>query len=118
MRELPPRKVHADRQRSFGSVDPLPALHLNAGFKEHPLADVNDGTCFLGHRYEPIRSDRAALGMLPPNQRLKTDKPASLEFDDRLILDEKLVSIDRATQVCLELQQVHRVGVHALVEYD
>ena len=57
-----------------------------------------------------------ALRVLPADQRLDLADAAGLEIDDRLVVDAQLVALDGVAQVGLQLQPLHRLGVHARIE--
>src|SRR5260370_36235908 len=55
--------------------------------------------------------------MLPANQRFKPGEMSVVERDDRLIVNTKLFTIERASQIIFHLHQVNCSRVHSLVEY-
>src|SRR5205807_9223704 len=96
----------------------LPAFHLKARLQQHPPTNRNDRARFFGYGDEIVWRDQAALRMLPTNQSLKPYEHTRVEPDNGLVVDVELASIDRATQIAFELQQMNRASVHILVEDD
>ena len=64
--ELPRRQIDGH------FVGPWPGCRLATGSPKHPFADRNDETAFLGDGDEFARLDKTMLGMVPTNQRLKS----------------------------------------------
>ena len=50
--------------------------------------------------------------MLPPHERFDTGDRASLEDDDRLVVEHELLLLDRAAQIGLQLDPLQRHRVH------
>src|SRR4029078_13021191 len=80
-------------------------------------ADVADEARLLGDVDELTGRDEPALRMLPPEQRLDRHDPAAVERDPRLIVNSKLITLERAAQIGLEAEPPHRDFVHAGVEH-
>ena len=79
-------------------------------------ADGHYHAGFLQQRHELERSDGAALGVLPAQQRLHARHVAPGEVHDRLVAQRELVRVERALEVALELQPRERPGVHLGLE--
>src|SRR5579871_4076376 len=95
----------------------LPNFHLPAGLTQYPLSDRQDQTNILSHFEELERGNQALLGVLPTDQRLKPGNLAGFEPHDGLIVEAKLILLDRGPKFAFKLQTVHRASVHALVKY-
>ncbi len=109
-RELHGRKI--DRQLDRGR----PARRFAAGFAQCPRADVDDQSRVLGNGDESVRSDEAALGMPPAQQRLRAAHLHPIEIDERLVVYLQLVACQRLAQVPLQLAALVRPGVHFRLE--
>src|SRR4029079_1085053 len=94
-------QIDREAQRHVVSV---PLDYLPAGIAQHARAQRLDHSGFLGHRYEFIRADDAALGIAPAQQRLDGARAARLLLDLRLIEEKELVVHQAAAHVGLELQ--------------
>ena len=96
---------------------PLPLGQLFARAPQNPHPDRNNQARVFSQRNEIDRAYKAALRMLPTNQRFKTRKLAIFQRNDRLVMNAKLLALEGAAQVCFHLQQVNRARVHAFVEH-
>src|SRR5216684_1308861 len=113
--ELLGAEVDADLQG--GHVEPLlPAPHLPARLAQHPPADGQDEPRLLRQRDELGRREQPATGMLPAHQRLRAGDLAGRQRHHRLVVETELAALQRAAQVGLELEQLHRAVVHGGVE--
>src|ERR1041385_5698759 len=92
------REIDADEQRRCCRISVQPLTRLAASRFEHRLSDRKNQTCFFGHRNEVLRRHQSKLRMAPAYERFKSDQGAIVERDDRLIIDEKLISFARAAQ--------------------
>jgi hypothetical protein len=83
----------------------LPASDLAAGGAQHVLAELDDQAGVLGHRDELGRRHRAALGVVPAQQRLDARDLAAGQVVEGLVGEPQLVgALERAAQVGLDLQ--------------
>ena len=90
-----------------------PGRHLAAGLVQHPGAERDDEPGLLGQREELQRGHHAAVGMLPPHQRLDAgDRPVA-EVDHRLIGDAQLPALDGVRQLVAERES----GAGAIVQH-
>ena len=84
--ELQRRDVDRDRQRHARAA---PARRLAHRLAEHPVAERDDETRFLGHRDESRRRHLAQLGVAPAQQRLGADDGVAVDVDLRLVVQAK-----------------------------
>ena len=117
LRDLLARKIDAHEQMTVRGRLPLPLTKLLASFLQNPKTDGNDKPGIFSQRNKVRWINKSTLGMLPANQRFESGKRAVIERNDRLIVDAELFAIERAPQVILHLQQIHRLCMHALVEH-
>ena len=66
-------------------------------------AEVDDEAALLGDPEELVGAEQPALGMLPADERLERLDRAGRERDDRLVVDDDLVALERAAQLDREL---------------
>src|SRR5678809_1268448 len=85
--ELARRQVHRNRQPALHPDEGGPA----AGLAQHPFAELEDHAALLGELDEIARLDQAALGVLPPRERLVSGDEPGFRIDDRLVIDAQLV---------------------------
>ena len=72
-----------------------PLDELTAGFVQHPVADPTDQATALGDRDELRGRDRAALGVIPPNQCLHAHDGLVTQRDDGLVFEPELAPLKR-----------------------
>src|SRR5579862_4758235 len=65
---------------------------------------------------EFCRHDKT-FGPLPATECFKPYNPAVAQGNNRLVVDPKLIQLDRFAQVSLKLQTSDRPGMHRMVEY-
>src|SRR5205085_7711681 len=73
-------------------------------------------TRLLGKWDELGRRDEPAFGVLPADERFRTDAPRVRERDHRLEEDAQLAALERAVQGVLGRVSSERSGAHGLVE--
>src|SRR5882724_2123199 len=95
----------------------LPFNHFLARFLQHRLPDANDQSGLLGDRNELAWCNQPSLRMCPAHQRLKPGETATFERNDRLIINEEFVALDRQSQITLQPQTRDGPGMHSLVEH-
>ena len=81
------------------------------------VADLVDQPALLGEGDERQGSQQAALGVRPAHQRLHGDDLSADQVEDRLVVDDQLAAIGRATQAGLEVETVDRRLVHLVGEH-
>src|ERR1700722_16356106 len=81
-----------------------PECTLATGLIEYPSTDIDDLARLLEDRYELVWRDDALLGMLPPDQRFDARDLTAVKIDDRLVLEEELLLLDRGTQFRSQLE--------------
>ena len=91
----------------------LPAHGLAARLAHHPSAERHDEPRLFGERNERERREHSARGMVPAHERLDAGDLARVQEHDRLIAKNELLALDRVAQIGLELEPLHRFGVHA-----
>ena len=106
--ELQRRDVDGDGQAR-------PALAVEAGAPQHPLAELDDEAGVLGDRNEIRRRDLAGGRMVPARQRLDADHDRAAGVDDRLIGGGEAVVADRVQQIAFQELALRKVGVHRRV---
>ena len=112
--QLVSRDVDRERERlSRRALSACQPDGLPARLAHHPAAERNDQPRLLGQRNERERREHPARGMIPAHERLDAGDLARLQQDDRLIEQRELVAVDRVAQIGLELEPLHRLGVHA-----
>ena len=72
---------------------PLAALPKCVG--QDVASQLLDQPCTLGDRYELVRRDESALGMLPAHERLDADDPPASQLGFRLEMQHELFVLDR-----------------------
>src|SRR5437763_8364294 len=93
-----------------------PELQLPTRLLQHPTADIGDQPSLLGHVNEIAGSDKSALRMLPAEQRLDSHDAAGIERHHRLIVNSKLIPLQRAAEIGLQAQSANRFLVHPRIE--
>ena len=94
----------------------LPAAGLAAGLAQDVAAERDDQAGLLGERHELGGRHEAADRVLPAHERLRGDDPAGVERDDRLVLDDHLLALDRLRQLLLEVVAAQDRGGHLRLE--
>ena len=97
------RKVDAHVERGCLAPGPSPARQFTGRLLKSPPAQVADRAGRFGEGDELRRRDQAELGVLPAHQCLEADRVAGGGFDDRLILEVNLASVDSVRQRSLQL---------------
>ena len=80
-----------------------PGGRVAASLPQNPGADLDDETRFFGDRNEDARRHHSPLGVAPADQRLQRDDRAIAGVDDGLIVDDKLLSRERLSELLLDL---------------
>ena len=65
---------------------------------------------------KPDRLDQAARRVCPPQERFGADDGAGLEVEDRLVVHDELVALERAAKLRLELEALRDLVDHRVVE--
>ena len=102
--------------RRLAAARQLPGPGLAARLAHDELADRDHQAGLLGDRDELRRRDQAALGVVPPDERLHRDDVAVGQADDRLVVEDELAALDRAAHVDAERQPLGRGVLHRGVE--
>ena len=87
--KLTGREVHGDANVR------RPSERIGAGLTQHPRAELDNQSGFLGDWNEFRGGDQALLGMSPAQQRLATGHLARARVDNRLIEDDKFAGLQR-----------------------
>ena len=77
----------------------MPELELAAGLLEHPIAELKRGAGPLGDRNELAGGQQPSRLVVPSNQRLQPDDPASGKLDLRLVVELELALIEGGTEL-------------------
>ena len=96
--------VAGDEERRERRVGGGPRHRLPAGLLEHPAADGHDEPGLLEQRQEVVREQHAGVGragVLPAQQRLDPDQLAGVDPQDRLVVQEELVVVERRLEAGL-----------------
>ena len=67
----------------------------------------------LGQRDEAVGRQAPACRVLPADQRLDAGDPLRLELDERLVLEEQLVALQRQAELGAELHALDELRAHA-----
>ena len=112
------QRRHIERQREAVAAMPQslggPLRELAARLVQHPRADGVDEAALLGDGNEPPRRDGAQLRMLPAQERFDAAQAAGGGIDARLIVQRKLVALDRAAQARLHVEPLLGAQVEIL----
>src|ERR1700677_236502 len=92
-----------------------PGCSRTARCLQYPGADGNDETCLFGDRDKLSRRLRLPA-FRPTQQRLKTNKLAPFEFDERLVSQMKCLGIHCAAQICFQPATLAEHRVHSSLE--
>ena len=110
-------EVDADRERVRPREPSVKDRSLPAGFAQHPGADRNDQTGFLGQRDEVERRDEPALRVVPAEEGLDAVvRILPVEAHDRLVVHLELLELDRLLKLRLQLQPLDDPFVHRRLE--
>ena len=112
--KLPRADVDRQRQR-VGQGVALPALELQAGLLQHPLAQRQDQARAFSNRNKHRRRDAAKLRVRPAQQHFSAQGLA-LAIDLQLVVQLKLPGIDRAVQGVLQPGARVQLRLHGRVE--
>ena len=110
------RDVHRHAQGRQAHL--APGLGLCTGLAQYPLSQAYDQAAVFGDRNKLRRADPTRLRSKPACQRFRTDDAPGLQRQLGLVMQHKLIAVqrlaDRAFQVLLVLgAQVHVFGVKA-----
>jgi hypothetical protein len=81
--------------RRVGAELAAPRRELLAGEPQHPRPDGDDQARVLGGRQELGGLDQFPARPVPPRQTLEARDRAVAHVDDRLVVDDHLVALDR-----------------------
>ena len=81
---------------------------------EHAPTQRNDQAGVLGERDEVAGRNEAELGVVPAHERFERDRQPGTDVDDRLVVDDQLVALERAVQSGDARQSVRGVGCFAV----
>ena len=76
-----------------------PLRGLPGGGREHPSGQRGDQVVDLRHGDEVTGWQQSSLGMLPADQGLDAMHPPGREMQDRLVVEDELVGLDRLAQL-------------------
>src|SRR5262245_9376261 len=110
--------VDRDPQIIARSDGPAPFANLAAGVDEHASTEFDDLPRFFGNRYEGARHHEAMLRVIPPDQRFDTQQFAMGQIDDRLELENELVTFQGPMYVLLQPQAMPKLLLHVWMEDD
>ena len=111
-RKLPGGEVHGQTKGRAFFI--LPGKDILACLFQHPFADRDYKTGFLGYRKKHIRRQNPLLRMLPAQQRLNPDYPAVDKIQYRLIVEKKFLFVYRPSKVPLQKEPLKDDVVHLL----
>ena len=109
--ELTHRHVH--RHPQLRPAVCVPARELGAGRVQDPFTNRHNQAGFFRDRDKLHRRHRAAV-ILPSQQRLDTEHVAVEAGHDRLVVQRKLITLDRAAQLFLQRQTRVNPGCHVV----
>ena len=95
----------------------VPARRVATGVLEDLPPERDDQAGLLGDRDELARAEQPALGMIPAGQRLDAVHGAAPERHDRLVVDDDLVLLDRASEIVLDSAALDQPRPHRRVEH-
>ena len=108
--EMPRRHVHRDV-----------AVHAPRDLPHHLLVqqpvDLFDQAAVLAQADELGRQQQATALVLPAQPRLVADHPPVVHAADGLVERQEIAMVDRAAQVGLQIQALHRRFAHGFVEH-
>src|SRR3990172_5996757 len=90
----------------------LPYLVLCASCKQHPLPYGNNKSRILSQRYKLARRHKPCFWLLPSNQGLDAYGRACLNINLRLIVEHKLLFLNRHTELIFKLKLLSNTFVH------
>src|SRR6202142_3817458 len=96
--------AHVHRRRERTEAEHAPALGLQRCLPQHPRADRHDQPAVLGNRYEFVRPDQSALGVVPADQRLDAGDPAIGGADLGLVVQTELSTIEGPAQFAFDIE--------------
>ena len=103
--------------RSSGGRCRFQPVDGRAGLREHPLADRDDQAGALGRLEELAGQEQPALGMVPAHERLDPDGAAGRDLDDRLVVQDELVTPERVRELVLHAHPDASGAAHRVVEH-
>src|SRR5262245_8751478 len=106
LRELRETEVH--RHAHARETEALPTLRIDRRLPEHPLTDGDDQTRRLEQRQEVTGRKEPGFRMLPAQQRLGSHNAAGVPLDLRLVVQPKLVPLQRRLHAAFETSRFHR----------
>ena len=83
---------------------------------EDPPAERDDEPVGLGDRDEAVGRQASAHRVLPADEGLDAEDAPGLEVDDRLVLEEQLVALQRQAELAAELQALDELLAHRRLE--
>ena len=98
--QLPPRHIDGDKQRLAGDIR-RPSHGLMNRLADCPSTHGNDLTQRFGKRNELGWRNQAALGVLPPHERLEPGHLVGGEMHDRLVVQMELLPRQSPPKVSL-----------------
>src|ERR1700688_1602650 len=90
----------------------MPYAELPARFVEHPTADFDNQSAIFRDGHELRRRDESLIRVLPAYQRLDACDLTSEEIHFGLIMQQKLISLERVAQAGFEGLPLYSPGVH------
>src|SRR5213080_2115212 len=97
--KLPGRYVHPDARQQ----NPLfaPASELSTSLAQHPFTQAIDQPGLFREMDEMNRSQQAALGMVPANQRFGARNETGLQVELRLIAKREFITLQSVVEIPL-----------------
>ena len=93
-------------------VQPAPLGELPASLAQHPIAELEDQVALLGQRHELSGGDRAALRVLPAQQRFDPGDPQPLGIELGLEVEAQLILAEGQAKVAFELEARDGLDAH------
>src|SRR4051794_32691553 len=94
----------------------VPAPDGRARLRNDPLADRHDESGSLGGLQELAGREQAALGVIPPEERLESDDPTRPHLHDRLIVEEEFTAFERVREIGFDADTATRRAPRHFVE--
>src|SRR6185503_4296288 len=91
----------------------LPRHALLTRHPQNPITKLNDQPAIFRQRNELIRIQQPETRMLPTHQRFHSYQLKSTRIDLRLIMNDKLVALERSTQIAFEHELFERASSSA-----
>ncbi len=93
-----------------------PICKFQAGHFQDPIANRDNKIGFFSHRNELIGGHQSLLGVYPADKAFKANQIQSVEFNDWLIKDDKLIPFQGLMQIALDVQKSGGLFMHYRTE--